>query len=98
RPQGRGRAQFRSQDRLRARRQLTSTGWALKEHERDCFLGVSRSLGGRRWIERRHDSGIALALAQRLALPEIVGRVLAGRGVSPDRADAFLSPRLRDLL
>ena len=70
----------------------------MKEHERDCFLGVSRSLGGRRWIERRHDSGIALALAQRLALPEIVGRVLAGRGVSPDRADAFLSPRLRDLL
>lgn len=41
---------------------------------------------------------MALALAQRLALPEIVARVLAARGIDADAAPAFLAPRLRDML
>ena len=64
----------------------------------DCFLGVGRSLGGRRWVARVCDDRIALALSQRLGLPEVLGRVLASRGVSLDGAEKYLSPRLRDLL
>jgi len=37
-------------------------------------------------------------MAQRLGLPEVVGRVLAARGVGLEDADAFLNPTLRGLL
>ena len=49
--------------------------------ERGCFLNVERSLTGKRWEERLADSRQALALSQQLGLPEIIGRVLAARGV-----------------
>jgi len=64
----------------------------------DAFLGVERSLGGRRWRLRGVDERTALALAQRLGLPEIVGRTLAMRGVGLDDAEDFLSPTLRRFL
>jgi single-stranded-DNA-specific exonuclease len=38
------------------------------------------------------------AIAARLALPEIVGRLLAQRGIDHDEAPGFLAPRLRDQL
>jgi single-stranded-DNA-specific exonuclease len=60
------------------------------------FLGVSRSLLGKRWLERSADDRLALAIAQRLDLPEIVGRVLASRGVGIDDAPDFLAPKVRD--
>jgi single-stranded-DNA-specific exonuclease len=63
-----------------------------------AFLGVERSLSGRRWLSRAGDERLALALAQRFALPEVVGRVLAARGIGLDEAESFLSPTLRDLL
>lgn len=63
-----------------------------------AFLGVERSLTGRRWLARGGDDRLAQALSQRLALPEVVGRVLAARGVGLDEAEAFLNPTLRDLL
>jgi single-stranded-DNA-specific exonuclease len=66
--------------------------------ENDAFLGVSASLTGRRWRLRAADEREALALAQRFGIPEIVGRVLAGRGVGLDEAPAFLEPTLRALL
>src|SRR5215469_8307568 len=61
-------------------------------------LGVERSVRGRRWHWRRGDSGAAEATAQRLGLPEIVGRLLAQRGIDVDHAPGFLAPRLRDQL
>jgi len=64
----------------------------------DAVLGVERSATGRRWRPRLADARTALALAQRLDLPEIVGRVLAARGVDADGAEAFLNPSLRALL
>jgi len=64
----------------------------------DAFLGVERSLTGRRWQIRPGDARVAQALSQRLGLPELVGRVLAARGIGLDEAEAFLSPTLRDLL
>ncbi|MFQ5985273.1 MAG: single-stranded-DNA-specific exonuclease RecJ [Alphaproteobacteria bacterium] len=63
-----------------------------------AVLGVERSVSGRRWRSRLADDRAGLALAQRLDLPEIVGRVLAARGVGPEDAEGFLNPTLRRLL
>jgi single-stranded-DNA-specific exonuclease len=65
---------------------------------RGCFLGIERSLTGKRWEERLADGRQALALSQQLGLPEVIGRVLAARGVVLDEAERFLNPTLRDFL
>jgi single-stranded-DNA-specific exonuclease len=62
------------------------------------FLGVERSVCGRRWRVREADPGVAAAIAERHGLPEIVGRLLAQRGIGIDEAPGFLAPRLRDQL
>lgn len=71
----------------------------MADHGR-AFLGVERSLGGRRWQAALDERGEALALAmtQKQGLSEIVARVLAARGVKEDEAARFLEPRLRDLM
>jgi len=61
-------------------------------------IEVERSLSGRRWRSRACDEATALAIAQRHDLPEIVARVMAGRGVSVEAAPAFLEPRIGALL
>lgn len=61
-------------------------------------LGVERSICGRRWRERGGDARAGLALSQRFALPEIVGRLLAARGIAADEVETFLGPTLRALL
>lgn len=63
-----------------------------------AFLDVERSATGRRWQPRLADARLAEAIAQRHDLPDILGRVLAGRGVGPDEAEAFLNPTLRGLM
>lgn len=63
-----------------------------------AFLGVARSVQGRRWRLRNSDDRLALALAQQAGLPEILGRVLAGRGIGPEELDDHLNPSLRRLL
>src|SRR5215472_9337140 len=63
-----------------------------------AMLGVERSVCGRRWCSRAGDTRIAEAISERLGVPEIVGRLLAQRGVDVDRAPGFLAPRLRDEL
>ena len=72
---------------------------AMKTEERG-FLGVERSVTGRVWRDRLDARGQAraLAIAQRHGLPELLARVLAGRGVEPDAVDAFLDPSLRRLM
>ena len=64
----------------------------------DFFLGVERSVTGQRWYSRPLDERTALALAQRLDAPEVIGRILAGRGVGLDDVETFLDPTLRRLL
>lgn len=65
-------------------------------------LGVEASIGQRRWIWRGADSAAqertGLAMSQRLVLPEMVGRLLAARGVDVETAQHFLEPTLRALL
>lgn len=62
------------------------------------FLDVGRSLTGRHWRARLRDGRTALAIAERLGIPEILGRVLAGRGIAVDGCADILSPRLRALM
>jgi single-stranded-DNA-specific exonuclease len=61
-------------------------------------LGIARSLSGRRWVWRLGEDRIGLAIAQRAGLPEIVGRLLAARGISIEACRDFLEPTLRALL
>lgn len=61
-------------------------------------FGVARSATGRRWIWRQAEARTGLAIAQRLGLPELVGRLLAARGVGIEQAQDFLDPTLRALL
>ena len=63
-----------------------------------AYLDVARSVTGRRWYSRTADDRHALAIAEANGLPEIVGRVLAGRGVAIDEVDDFLNPTLRAAL
>jgi single-stranded-DNA-specific exonuclease len=62
------------------------------------FLGVERSLTGRAWVSRLTDDRLALAIAQREGLPEIVARVLAARGIAPEDCAAYLAPNLKSLM
>jgi single-stranded-DNA-specific exonuclease len=66
--------------------------------EPSAFLNVERSLADRKWVLRSGDERLAMTLAQRFALPEVVARVMANRGVGLDEAEAYLSPTLRALL
>ena len=59
------------------------------------FLGVDQSLKGRKWRLRDGEPRIAAAIAQQLGEPEIIGRILAGRGIGVDTAEAYLNPNLR---
>ena len=64
-----------------------------------AFLGVESSVLGLRWrgpepaLER-----LTEAMAQQTRLPRAVCAVLARNGVSPENAESYLAPSLRDLL
>jgi single-stranded-DNA-specific exonuclease len=61
------------------------------------FLGVTASLSGKMWRDRLDGAGSvrALAIAQRHGLPDLLSRVLAGRGLSADEIDAYLDPSIK---
>ncbi|MDX8537245.1 single-stranded-DNA-specific exonuclease RecJ [Mesorhizobium abyssinicae] len=68
--------------------------------ERRLFLDVRQSATGVSWEHRlteRQDMN-ALAIAQGHGVPDIVARVLAGRGVTAEQTERFLDPTIRDLL
>ncbi|EJN06512.1 single-stranded-DNA-specific exonuclease RecJ [Phyllobacterium sp. YR531] len=64
------------------------------------FLGVGQSATGLKWVDRlgQREANIALAMAQNHGFPDIVTRVLAGRGVGLDEAAAFMEPTLKSLM
>jgi single-stranded-DNA-specific exonuclease len=73
---------------------------SLGEPARRLFLGVERSAVGRPWRDRLDGAGQgrALAIAQQHGLSDLVSRVLAGRGVTPETAQAHLAPSVRALM
>jgi single-stranded-DNA-specific exonuclease len=74
----------------------------LRERPNDgrLFLGVRRSARGLAWRHRlsERQEATALAIAQGHGVPEIVARVLAGRGVAAGGVESFLDPTIRSLL
>src|SRR5438270_12861690 len=64
------------------------------------FLGVERSATGRVWRDRLDERAAArsLAMVQRHQLPELLARVLAGRGIEVEDAISFLDPTVRSLM
>lgn len=66
--------------------------------EPKAFLGVERSITGRRWTPRLQTDRMALAISQQANVSDIMGRILAARGVLPETAAGFLEPTLRDLM
>jgi len=65
-----------------------------------CVLGVAEGRRGRPWRHRLDAAGEreALAIVQTAGVPDIVARVLAGRGVTGATVDAFLDPSIKALM
>lgn len=70
------------------------------EKHSSTFLDVDASLSAQRWVHRLDAAGEnrALAIAQTHGLPDIVARVLAGRGVTSEGTKEFLAPTIRTLM
>jgi single-stranded-DNA-specific exonuclease len=65
----------------------------------DHPYGVRESLTGRRWLWGPSDAErVGQGIAQSLGLPELIGRLLAARGISVAHAPGFLDPTLRAML
>ncbi|ULK97793.1 single-stranded-DNA-specific exonuclease RecJ [Bradyrhizobium sp. I71] len=79
---------------------MTPPATALPVEAPQAFLGVARSRTDKLWRDRLDGRGAAQALAivQRHQLPELLARVLAGRGVDIDAVPDFLDPTIRKLL
>ena len=75
---------------------MTSPATDTNDDARPCFLGVTRSVTGKRWESRVDNDRRARAMAQQHDLPDVVARVMAGRGVRLENAQTYLNPSLRD--
>lgn len=71
---------------------------AISRKNKTAFLNVTHSTTGRRWLAQSFDDRNALALTQKLGVPEIIGRILAARGVNSSSAEGYLSPKIRDVI
>jgi single-stranded-DNA-specific exonuclease len=65
-----------------------------------AFLNVTLSATGKTWRDRVDQRGAARALAmvQRFQLPEMLARLLAGRGIELDAVEDFLDPTIRKMM
>jgi len=65
-----------------------------------AFLGVERSARGYFWRERlsRSAQAAGTAMSQRYGLPDLLGRVLAARGVTLAQCEGFLDPTIKSLM
>jgi single-stranded-DNA-specific exonuclease len=79
---------------------MTATLALSLRTSRRVFLGVERSACGRAWRDRLDERGAmrALAITQRQGLPELLARILAGRGVEETEIPSFLDPTVRSLM
>lgn len=79
---------------------MTLPASALPVESSPAFLGVAQSVTGRVWRDRLDPRGAAraLAIAQRHQVPEMLARIIAGRGIDIDAVDDFLDPTIRKLM
>jgi len=70
---------------------------ALTKTQANDFLNVRKSVRGRKWVLRCSDEDKTTALV-RQGYSLTLAQILAGRGVTPDAAKAFLNPTLRTYL
>ncbi|EKS39754.1 single-stranded-DNA-specific exonuclease RecJ [Afipia broomeae] len=79
---------------------MTLPASALPVETIPAFLGVNQSATGRVWRDRLDPRGAAraLAIAQRYQVPEMLARIIAGRGIDIDAVEDFLDPTIRKLL
>lgn len=70
------------------------------ETERRLFFSVERSITGRAWRDRldQRASAGALTIAQHHGVPELLARIVAGRGVALEKVDTFLDPTVKRLM
>jgi single-stranded-DNA-specific exonuclease len=61
------------------------------------FLGVARSLSGRRWRRRPADERSVREIGLRHGLDEPLARALASRGVTAETGESYLRPTLKAL-
>jgi len=73
---------------------------ASLDGRQSAFLGVARSVRGFRWRERLDptSSNLATAISQHHDLPELLGRVLAARGIGIDEVPVVLDPTIKALM
>ena len=64
----------------------------------DLILAVENSISGRSWVARPAETRFIQAIAQNHSLPEIVARVVVGRGISIEEAPTFLKPTIKETL
>ena len=81
---------------VRKPRQITEDGL----DRRPAFLGVTNSARGFVWRERLEQAGenLATAISQRHGTSELLGRVLAARGVTLNTVPVFLDPSVKALM
>jgi single-stranded-DNA-specific exonuclease len=61
------------------------------------FLGVDRSVSGRRWRARAADTRTVREIGLKFGFNEILSRALASRGVTAEDGEAYVRPTLRAL-
>lgn len=66
--------------------------------DHNVILAVENSATGRTWVERPAEQRVIQAISQVYDLPEIVARVVVGRGIGIDDAAVFLKPTLKETL
>ena len=70
------------------------------DDQRRLFLDVAASFQSRAWRDRLtlEGQGRAEAMTRLWGFPDLLSRVLAGRGVAAEEAEAFLAPTIRALM
>jgi hypothetical protein len=70
---------------------------AVERAKTSAFLGVTQSAKGFAWRDRLEtgQQKFATTISQRHGLPELLGRMLAARGVHVDTVPLFLDPTIK---
>ncbi|MCP5382130.1 MAG: single-stranded-DNA-specific exonuclease RecJ [Kordiimonadaceae bacterium] len=71
---------------------------SISTADKNYILAVENSVTGRSWIARPAENRVIQAISQNHDLPEIVARVIAGRGIGIDEVHIFLNPTLKETL